>query len=197
MSEEVPPAQVVSGVGGIESEEAFGTPDLYETAREEWLIEGYSRALTRFRTATQKRDDPEFRKETFIPLFEALDFAASLIERVEPKSASEGKPTEESLSVMQGVRYVRNRLQHQWAVALRGRDVPQPVMVRASGGSRITGPPVVFDWFWKPLGELPSPDTGEDPLGRESYEKHLAEEPARLALDEIERALNERCGATG
>jgi len=45
MSEEVPPAQVVSGVGGIESEEAFGTPDLYETAREEWLIEGYSRAL--------------------------------------------------------------------------------------------------------------------------------------------------------
>jgi hypothetical protein len=96
MSDEAPPAHVVSGVGGIESQEEFGTPDVYETAREEWLIEGYRRALTRFRTATHRRDDPEFRRETFIPLFEALDFAASLIERVEPKSASKGKPTEES-----------------------------------------------------------------------------------------------------
>jgi hypothetical protein len=110
-----PRSHQISGVGGIESGEAFGTPAVYETAREEWVIEGYKRALVRFRSATQNREDPNLPRETFIPLFEALDLAASLIERI-PDS---GLPR-----TMRAVRYVRNRVHHQWALALRGRDVP-------------------------------------------------------------------------
>ena len=171
----------ISGVGGIESVEEFGAPVVYEPAREEWLIEGYSRALGRFRTATQNRGDPNFPRETFIPLFEALDFAASLIERI---------PDSELTRRMRAVRYVRNRVHHQWALALRGRDVPQPGVLRAGGGSRLMPPTVVFDWFWKPLNELPPPGKKwPDWKGRAAYVDLLEGEPARLALEEIERTF--------
>lgn len=195
MSEEQPPQQEISGAGGIEPGEAFGIPVMYEKAREEWLREGYLRALARSREASQHREDPDFRRETFIPLYEALAFAGSLIERVlEPRRKSDERPTEERKSMLQGVRYVRNAVLHQWSLALVGRDVPQtpPIVVRA-GGSRRTGPTVVFDWFWRPLAEIPVPDTkkvGKDQLGRDSYEDYLAAEPARFALEEIERTLS-------
>jgi hypothetical protein len=44
--------------------------------------------------------------------------------------------------------------------------------------------------------ELPLPDKGKDPVGRKSYEKHLDGQPARLALEEIERMLTARSGST-
>lgn len=61
------------------------------------------------------------------------------------------------------------------------------------------GPPVVFDWFWKPLAELPRPDpsVSKDLLGRDSYVKYLDGESARLALDEIERMLTPSKGREG
>jgi hypothetical protein len=37
------PRQQTSGAGDIESGEAFGTPEAYDDADEEWLIEGYVR----------------------------------------------------------------------------------------------------------------------------------------------------------
>jgi hypothetical protein len=159
----------------------------YEDAEEEWLIDGYVRALADFRAATNNRDDPNFRRETFLSLFSALDFAASLIERIEPPQKGKTR-----ISVMQGVRYVRNCVHHRWTIALRGRDLPQARIMRARGSSGVYGPPVVFDWFWKPLDTLPKPLRGEDRSGRESYQTLLEEKPARLALDEIERALEAR-----
>jgi hypothetical protein len=194
VTDEAPPPQRVSGVGGIESEEAFGEHRVHEDAPEEWLVDGYRRAVTRFRSVPQDPNNPELPRDTFIPLFEALAFAGSLIERVlEPKQKGDTRTTEEKLSTLQGVRYVRNRLIHQWALALVGRDVPQPRILTATGGSRLLGPTVVFDWFWRPLAELPLPDT-PDKLGRESYVKHLEEKPARQTLEEVERALQARGG---
>ena len=191
---EEPPTNTIH-VSGIDSEEGHGTPAVYESANEEWLFDGYMQALERFQQAVQRGDVPEPAKKSFLSLFETLEWAASLIEKLlKPKSATKGKPLEEKVSVMQGVRYVRNRLHHQWAFALRGRDVPQPIVVRATGGSRVIGPVVVFDWFWKPLQELPPPDQGQpdDPLGQTSYERHLAEQPARCALEEIRRVIDHR-----
>jgi hypothetical protein len=187
--------QTVSGVGAIPTQEQFGATSAYEPAREEWLIEGYLEALGRFRSATQLGADADAPRKTFIPLFDALACAASLIERVlEPKPKS--KQTKPKPSPLQGARYVRNRVQHQWAVALRGRDVTQPRTMRAAGHSQVIEPAVVYDWFWKPLAELPEPppEMGLDELGRDSYEKYLDGQPARLALDAIENTLKQRLG---
>ena len=87
---------------------------------------------------------------------------------------------------------MRNRVQHQWAVALRGVNVPEARILRP--GPQIFEPAVIYDWFWKPLAELPEPPPGipQDELGARSYDKYLAEQPARVALDEIEGMLNER-----
>ena len=176
-----PRAHQISGVGGIESGEAVGTPAVYETAREEWVIEGYKRALVRFRSATQNREDPNLPRETFIPLFEALDLAASLIERI---------PDSGLTRTMRAVRYARNRVHHQWALALRGRDVPQPGVLRAGSGSRLMPPTVVFDWFWKPFKELPPPGKKwPDWKGRAAYVDLLEGEPVRVVLEEIEQTF--------
>jgi hypothetical protein len=72
------------------------------------------------------------------------------------------------------VRYVRNRVQHQWAVALRGDHVPQARILRA--GPQIFEPAVIYDWLWKPLAELPEPppDIAQDELGSKSYAEYLA-----------------------
>jgi hypothetical protein len=170
---EQPPSQTVSGVGAIPSAQEVGGAHVYEPAREEWLIDGYLQALADFRSATQLGDDPDARRKTFIPLFAALAFAVSLVELVlEPPpprdKARKKKPVEEKdLTLLQGVRYVRNCVQHQWVVALRGRHVPQARIVQA--GPQIFGPAVIYDWFWKPLAELPEPPPDKkDELGSRS-----------------------------
>jgi hypothetical protein len=182
VADEEPPTHIVSGVGGAPSGEGVGTPTLVETAREEWLIEGYGRALRRFREASGARRP----QDMFLALFEALNYATSLIEKMADSDIA---------PVMQGVRYVRNRVHHQWAAALVGRDVPAPRVIVAGGAvrSRVIGPPVVFDWFWKPAAELPLPSLRRpDRKGRAAYEDLLAGRPASAALSEIESALNAR-----
>src|SRR5439155_14053225 len=63
---------------------------------------------------------------------------------------------------------------------------------RAAGGSRIIAPPVVFDWFWRPLNELPPPGRKwPDRRGRSAYLDLLEGHPARLALEEIAQRLLE------
>jgi hypothetical protein len=72
---EKPPTHEISGAGGIEHGRAFGTPDVSGVARFEWLVDGYLRAHGRFLAALNRRESPE---ETFIPLFETLNWAASI-----------------------------------------------------------------------------------------------------------------------
>src|SRR5687768_9914968 len=57
------PQQV--SVGGIPSAEAFGTPHVSISASREWLVEGYVRALARFRAASEQ--DDKSARDTFLP----------------------------------------------------------------------------------------------------------------------------------
>jgi hypothetical protein len=103
------------------------------------------------------------------------------------------KPVEEKdLTPLQGCPLRSEPCPASGAVALRGEHVPQARIVRA--GPQVFEPAVIYDWFWKPLAELPEPpsDMAKDELGWRSYEKYLDRQPARLALDAIETLLNER-----
>jgi hypothetical protein len=92
---------------------------------------------------------------------------------------------------VQGLRYARNRVHHQWAEALDPRDVPFPRVAQAVGrGSRIITPPTVLAWFWKPIDRLPPPPKERpDKRGQAAYKAHLAGKPARDALDHLDDLL--------
>jgi hypothetical protein len=84
---------------------------------------------------------------------------------------------------------VRNRVHHQWALALEPLDVIWPsVVTNRVGGSRVISPPIVLDWHWVPVPDLPPPDSshpdtkGKRAEQKEAYADHLADRPARLAL---------------
>jgi hypothetical protein len=145
----------------------------------EWLVEGYSGALDRFRATADERDRPEKR---FIPLFEALNWVAAIM-------AFPGAPSLYDDSVVRALRFARNRVHHSFADALEPRDVPfaPGLVVSARGGSRIVAPPTVLDWFWKSPEELPA--GREDAKGEKAYREHLAGEPVEHALAHLRSLL--------
>jgi hypothetical protein len=169
-----PTNHVISGVGGIESEEAVGTPAVAQIVTVQTLASGYRAAVARFTEAVDRRDPPE---ETYLPLFEALNWAVSLDDRLK-------RP---DVEVAKGLRWVRNLVHHQWADALESSDVLIPRVVRASGHSQIVGPIVVLDWFWRPVERLPEPDkrSRHEPEQREAYIALLAERRAREPLERL------------
>jgi hypothetical protein len=115
------------------------------------MFTGYSRAVERFEAAAKKRDP----QETFIPVFEALNWAVALDDRVRVHWVPEGEPLgwawRERVSgaeLMGGVRWARNRAHHQWSDALAldeaGRRYPRDY------------PVVYFEWLWRPANDLPT-----------------------------------------
>jgi hypothetical protein len=151
-----------------------------------WFVIGYRRALARFHETVDAREEPE---ERYIPLFETLNWAASLLDRNSPLHAKLDPD-----ATVQGLRYVRNQMHHQMVEALEPRDVlfPRPIMSSGSGrggGVFISGP-IVLDWFWKPFDQLPPPTRGhEHRQAQAAYKAHLANQPARLALDHLDGLL--------
>jgi hypothetical protein len=149
-----------------------------------WYVTGYRRALARFDATREAREEPE---EMFIPLFEALNWAAAI---VDPNSPLRALITD---NTVRALRFARNRVHHQWADALDPRDVPYApgLITRASGrGPRIVAPPTVVEWFWKPLNQLPKPPPNRsDRRGQAAYGAHLAGEPARDALHRLDALL--------
>jgi hypothetical protein len=110
-------------------------------------VNGYRRALDRF-DATAAAREPEQR---FIPLFEALNWAVTILDFTK----NQGQPINDD--TVRGLRLARHRVHHQWADALEARDVPNPAgTLGVRAGSRLVGPPTVLDWFWKPLHQLPA-----------------------------------------
>jgi len=179
MPDEAAEPQIVH-VPSLVHERQIGTPKVTTSATWTWLVEGYCLALDRLREAVGQRDP----KETFIPLFETLNWAVGLLDY--------GKRRGPSLDggVLLGLRCVRNRVHHQWADAIEPRDVPFAQVVQATGRSRVVPPAVVLDWFWKPLDLLPDPDQGRSSRAQDkAYSKHLAEQPVRLALEHLESLL--------
>jgi hypothetical protein len=146
-----------------------------------WLVKGYRRALARF-DATVRQRDPE---ERFIPLFEALNWVAAITDFQQGLGIHD--------DTVRGLRFVRNRVHHQWADALEARDVPFApglVTVAGAGRPRIVGPPTVVDWFWRPLSQIPAaPPAHANPAGEKAYAAHLEGEPARKALAHLDGLL--------
>lgn len=172
---EKPPPQLITPES-IPSEEAVGSPRLIQTANKTWMENGYLEAAARFLDAV---DSDSTAEETFIPLFEALNWTVSLDERL-------GRRAE---PLWRGLRFVRNRVHHQWADALEGRELPvsSPLTV---GGATVTVSGDTVDWFWKPLAALPdAPTRHPDPSGQQAYEDQLAGKPARDAIEQLKRLL--------
>lgn len=142
------------------------------------MATGFRRALERFR-ATNHGTDPV---AASIPLFEALSWAVTLDERVKKDWAPDGVDNqpgwdwavrlsnESDAETVRGVRFIRNRVHHQWADAVRIQE----------GGSRY--PPRAFEWIWVSADELPPPDDGFGERGREGYQRLLEGHPADFTL---------------
>lgn len=80
--------------------------------------------------------------------------------------------------------FARNRVVHDWANAVKGRDATNPVglTVQRAGQSRSVGPPTIWEWFWHDRASLPS---GTNNRGGPAYDPLLADKPVRQALDQL------------
>jgi hypothetical protein len=173
--EDPPPDEIAPG--GMESEEKVGEPTILRLANREWLFEGYRRALSRFREAADRHDEA---KETFIPLFETLSWAVTITFFLQDRGIALDPH-------LDGLRWVRNRVHHQWADALELAPFFLGPMV-AAGKSRINPGPF-YHWVWRQPEELP-PGDRPDPKGEQAYRNLLARRQARQALDAIEQFLD-------
>jgi hypothetical protein len=138
------------------------------------LLDGFARACERFRIAEDARLDSH---ETFIPIFEALNWAVSLedhmrIQREQPLSGD----------LVRGFRCVRNRVHHQWAAALEPIDIPTPTIL------------FQFPWWhWKPLDRLPEPSPGHQKEDEDkAYVAKLAGKPVGDALQALQSVFDQR-----
>jgi hypothetical protein len=139
-------------------------------------VEGYRGALGRLVEAV---GDPEASAEqTFIPLFEALNWAAS----IDMFFVANQKPIQDDL--LTAVRFARNRVHHQWGLALSRYDSPGVPMIHlATSRSRHYGPPPGFWWQWVKLSQLPvwTPSVSA-PRGEDQYRDELAERSTEATL---------------
>jgi hypothetical protein len=153
-----------------------------ERVRARQLLDGYQQGLRRFQAAASGTE-PE---SAFLALFETLNWAVALDEvlaeiwRPEGKREGFGWRRRVGGEELRAVRYVRNRVQHQWADALWLRHVPAVVL--PFGGTA---------WQWRPLEELPPPDPRRPDLdGQAAYRALVGREPrAAFTLTDLQAAF--------
>jgi hypothetical protein len=153
------------------------------------LLAGYDRACERFWKAATPQDS----SEAFYPLFEALNWAVALDERVAAHWAPEGEPLGwrwrdrfANAALMRAVRFARNTVHHQWGDALVSRELSQvdfDLRPDAFGFARPTAESLA--WVWRPLEDL-RPLQRVDRAGGDEYRLCLAERPAALTLHDLQ-----------
>lgn len=138
-------------------------------------VRGFESAGARFRDAITGHDPVV----AYVPLFEALNWAVALDDRIKDIWAPDGKPlgwawrvrAEGGAELLAGLRYARNSVHHHWADALRldrdGRAYPKRYPVR------------YFEWLWRDVADIPAPS---QPHGRDVYKSDLAGRPAEVTL---------------
>lgn len=175
MGDEAPEPQTIH-LPSLVHERAIGTPRVLVTASLDWLYDGYVGACARFQAVEDARREA---KETFIPLFEALNWAVSFEDLVRKQ---QGAPLKDDLVL--AIRYARNRVHHQWAAALNAVE-QRFGPVRAPGGPQILG--TYVQWFWKRLEVLPdAPRSRPDRKGQAAYAERLADRSVRPTLRELQ-----------
>jgi hypothetical protein len=137
------------------------------------LLAGYKAAYGRYHDASKGGDATA----TFVSIFEALNWATSIDERIgrawRPRGTALGFGWRNEVSegrLMRGLRFARNSTHHDWADALvitTGRQYPK------------TYPVVYFEWSWRPASELPA---AKDTRGQAEYSELMAGRTARAAL---------------
>jgi hypothetical protein len=173
MAEKRDDAQRVD-VPSIVHDREIWAPTVYVTASRDWLVEGYLQALDRFRAVDGRAGVSE--KEAFWPLFEALNWAATIQEF----DAQRGEPIEHPVSR----RFVRNTVHHDWAAALETRPFP----VGAVSAAKPSTTSFTFFWCWKKADELPPERRSQ---GETEYREHLAEKHVRESLEQFAALLGE------
>lgn len=136
------------------------------------MLLGYKRAVQRFHAATTEPARPS---SAYVPLFEALNWAVALDDRTgghwRPHGGEEPIKWKWRQEVpnggyVDGIRFARNRIHHQWSDAL---------LINDQGRSEAQA-----EWVWRPSDELPS---GRDDRGIDNYSALLAGAPVHYALD--------------
>lgn len=122
------------------------------------MLAGYSGAVARFESVRHGTDGAA----TYVPLFEALNWAASIDEQLGYLNVPE----------LQGLRHARNCVHHQWADALE-LDTTGLVLP-------TTLPTRFLEWRWRE--QLPA---GKSNRHEKAYRDALAGEPARFTLDAV------------
>jgi hypothetical protein len=134
---------------------------------------------------TATKDPAAGADETFVPVFEALNWMASIDLWFDEQGSPIGDDT------LRGIRFARNRVHHDWALAITRQDWPGVPMVswgRYGGVTRLIGPPPGFYWTWKPLTDLPPPQR-PDPKGEAAYVSRLAGSHVEPTLDGLRPIL--------
>lgn len=141
------------------------------------LLEGYRAAWGRFMGQGRLAVDPA---EAYMPIFEALNWAAALDGRLADETGWSWRANIEGGEIVAGFRFARHRAHHQWANVLYispGAMLPAPL------------PMPLYEWCWRK--ELPP---GKDDRGSEVSATKLADVPARFTLeamkDVFERAVH-------
>lgn len=143
------------------------------TVDAETLGFGLNRAIERFEQARFS----ESHQPIFASLFEFLNWTASIDEWLGEHRTDWAAARSRSDTLL-GVRYARNRVQHQWADAMK---------LDGSGGQfPLTFPITFYEWRWREESELPPPPREhENPKGEAAYEATLAGEPIRLTIQPL------------
>jgi hypothetical protein len=150
------------------------------------MVEGFQAALRRFQDASERWDHPT----AYPPLFEALNWAVAIDDRCQEIWIPEGpehRPGpdwQRRLSgeeTLKGLRFVRNRVHHQWAEAFEIGTLREPTAER----------PVRWTtWVWKRVDDLPpAPDQHQNAKIRPFYDELLAGKPVEPTLVRLEETF--------
>ena len=133
------------------------------------LVRGLQAAYQRILETrkSQSRDD------MFIPVFDALNWAVTIEFRDEWRSCDSDLG-----ELFQALRFVRNRVHHQWAVAIYWKD---------GAVFPIKFPTPWHEWLWRSRGDLPPAGPGHPPKLEEetAYDLHLGQRSVWQTIQEI------------
>lgn len=161
------------------------------------LLGGFEQACHRLWAATARGDETR----AFFGLFEGLNWAVALDQRVGDHWAPEGTPLSwswrervQGAEVMRGVRWVRNSVHHQWSDAIYEREDGQFDLEDFDPRPDVfgSGQPdaASLRWAWRPAAELP-PSERPDPEGEAVYREAMAGRSAALTLYRLEPVFSQ------